>query len=634
MEYREKWLESVYSDGTKYFVDNPMPKSGESVKISIRLYEDAPVKGVYFRTKINGAEHVQRMFFEYSKNGLAYFGTQTTVYEKEMRYQFYILTEECIYYYTQYGITSYIQDESHDFRIITDYRQPEWVKGSVFYQIFPERFCNGDSGNDVKDGEYVFDGHPAMKVKDWNEEPKRYNESFCLDFYGGDLCGIEKKLPYLKSLGVTALYLNPVFYAATVHKYDCLDYFNVDPHFGGNEALEALVRACHENEMKLVLDISVNHTGTAHRWFNKEGVFFDKSVGAYNNKNAMEREYYFFDGNNNYRKWAGVDTLPNLNYSSENLRNIIYKADDSVIKKWLKPPYNIDGWRFDVADVMARYDGLQLHHEVWPQIRKSIREENGDAYILAEDWSDCSEFLNGDEWDSPMNYFGCARPLRQFAGEEDLFNARIEGLSECSYKMTAGDLHERIKGFLSKLPTVIQQNLFNLIDSHDVSRLHNNPDVNTGDYRGVVMLQFGLIGTPCIYYGDEASINGRITDVEGARYPMPWDSGFEASETFKLYSTLAHLKQSSEALKSGGMKVLSDDGYVFSFARFTLDEAVIFIASADDEEREITLPLKALGINNVSVKEDIFGSRLEYRIDGGDMKLKVKPHSGYVFKYS
>ena len=631
MEYREKWLESVYSDGTKYFVDNPLPKKGEIIKISIRMYEDAPVKAVYFRTKINGAEHVRRMEYDYSKNGLAYFCTSMAVHEKQMHYQFYILTEKCIYYYTQYGITTYIQDEAHDFRILTDYRQPEWVKESVFYQIFPERFYNGDNENDVRDSEYMFDGHPTIKVKKWNEEPRQYNESFCLDFYGGDLSGIIKKLSYLKALGATALYLNPVFYAATVHKYDCMDYFNVDPHFGGNESLEALVKACHDNNMKIILDISVNHTGTSHRWFNKEGNFFDKSIGAYNNKNAKEREYYFFDENNDYRKWAGVDTLPSLNYSSENLRDIIYKKQDSVIKKWLKPPYNIDGWRFDVADVMARYDELQLHHDVWPQIHESIKEENPSAYILAEDWSDCSEFLNGDEWDSPMNYYGCARPLRQFAGEEDLFNARIPGLSDCSYKMTAKDLHERIKSFISKLPTVIQQNLFNLIDSHDITRLHNNPKVNFGDYKGVVMLQFGLIGTPCIYYGDEADIKGRITDVEGARYPMPWDSNFEASEIFNLYRALAHLKQCSEALKNGGMKVLSDAYYVFSFARFTLEEAVIFAASADDMEREINIPFAALGINSVSVKEDIFGSKLEYRIEGRSMKFKVKPHTGYVF---
>ncbi len=632
MEYIESWLESVYSDGTKYFVDNPLPKKGETIKIFLRFYETAPVIDVYLRLKLNGAEHVLKMDLEYVKSGLAYYSVSVSTYDKELRYQFYLLTKECIYYYTQYGITTYIQDESHDFRILTDYEQPEWVKESVFYQIFPERFCNGEPDNDVKDGEYTSTGHPVIKVDDWNTPAKTYDKTFCLDFYGGDLKGIEQKIPYLKSLGVTALYLNPIFYAATVHKYDCLDYFNVDPHFGGNEALESLVEELHKNDMKIILDISINHTGTAHRWFNKSGEFFDKSEGAYNNPCAAERAYYFIDENNEYRKWAGVDTLPVLNYTSEKLRDIIYRSEDSVIKKWLKSPYNIDGWRFDVADVMARYDEVQLNHEVWHEIRKSIHDENSSAYILAEDWSDCTEYLNGDEWDSPMNYFSCARPLRQFAGEEDLFNARVNGLSVADYRMTARDLHERIRGYLSKLPTVLWQNMFNLIDSHDVTRLHNNPKVHPGDYRGVVMLQFGLIGCPSIYYGDEAAISGRITDVEGARYPMPWDSRFEDSDTFSLYSILSHLKRSSDALKYGGMKIISDEGYTFAFARFTLDEVVIFIASVDDCETVVTIPFKALGVDGVSVKEDIFGTALEYEIQDGYMLLKVKPHTGYVIK--
>ena len=142
--------------------------------------------------------------------------------------------------------------------------------------------------------------------------------------------------------------------------------------------------------MKLILDVSINHTGIANKWFNRDGTFFPKNQGAYNNPDSEERSYYFFKEDNSYKAWWDVATLPTLNYTSQKLRNRLYRDSDSLVKKWLKPPYSIDGWRFDVADVMARNDEIQLHHEVWPEINASIKEENPQAYVLAEDWTDCS----------------------------------------------------------------------------------------------------------------------------------------------------------------------------------------------------------------------------------------------------
>ena len=217
----EKWLESVYSDGSKFFVSNPLPKKGETIKILIRMYDTSPVKAVMLRTKLNGIENVLEMKKEFVENGLAYYSTEITVYEDVFHYHFYIVTEDKIYFYNQKEIIDYMPAETYDFKILIDYNQPSWVKKSVFYQIFPERFCNGNVENDIKTGEYYFDGYPAVKIEDWNAKPKEYDESHCLDFYGGDLEGVKEKIPYLKELGVNAIYMNPIFYAATVHKYDC-----------------------------------------------------------------------------------------------------------------------------------------------------------------------------------------------------------------------------------------------------------------------------------------------------------------------------------------------------------------------------------------------------------------------------
>lgn len=629
----EKWLESVHSDGTAAFVSNPAPKLFETVTVRIRMYEDAPVKYVFLRYVPNGAERLLEMHTAKKEHGFVYYEVPLQINENRVQYQFYLVCEDVVYFYTQKEITTYVPDQTYDFVLLADYVQPEWVKEAVFYQIFPERFCNGDPSNDVKTGEYSQSGFPTIAMDSWDAKPLTYQEGHCLDFYGGDLQGVKEKIPYLKELGVTAVYLNPIFIAPSVHKYDCLDYFHVDPHFGGDEALAELSAALHENGMKLILDISINHTGIDHKWFNRDGIWFDKSVGAYNNPDSKERGYYFFGQNNTYHGWFGVETLPTLNYTSESLREVIYRAEDSVLKKWLKPSYSIDGWRFDVADVFARNDAVQLDHELWPEIRKSIRDVNPQAYILAEHWRDCAEYMQGDEWDSPMNYYGCGRVIRQFLGEPDLFMARNEILASVPYKMTAQDVKNRVMEHLAKLPYALWENQFNLFDSHDVSRLHNNPKVHPEEYRGAVIFQFLLTGAASIYYGDEAGIDGVIDSNEGCRYPMPWDSNFKDTEVFKLNQTMARLKAEHKALSHGGMKFLYAEGNVVAIARFWENEVFVGVISTEDKDVKIRLPLGAVGAACPMGTTDVFGKVLAYaRLDDNSIELTVKAHQSYFME--
>lgn len=604
-----KWLESVYSDGSEQFVSLPSPSLKDTVTIRIQIYENAPVRHVFLRTAPNGAEQLTEAKLAETSHGLAYYEASLTMTEKRMHYQFYLVCDDVIYYYTQNGITTYIPDHTYDFVLMADYVQPKWVKDQVFYQIFPERFCNGDPSLNVKDGEYEKLGYKTIEVKDWNARPMQYEEGHALDFYGGDLVGIKNKIPYLKELGVTAIYLNPIFTAKTTHKYDCKDYFHVDPHFGGDEALAELSKALHENGMRLILDISINHTGTDHDWF------------------LNKKEYYFYDSKTGeYKGWFDNKDLPVLNYTSKELRDVVYKNPDSVLRKWLKPPYNIDGWRFDVADVFARNDEIQLSKEVWSEIRTAIREENPQAYILGEDWGDCGIYLQGEHWDSPMNYFGFGRIIRQYLGIGDLFENRNEILRNIHYKMTAKDVEDRVREHLAKIPFALWQNQFNLFDSHDVSRLHHE-NISFEAWCGAVIFQFMMIGTPSVYYGDEADIIGWTQTDAGYRAPMPWDSNFMEKPAYKLIHTLAHRKTDYCSLREGSMKFLYAKDDIISLARFTHDEAHVMVMNHSKEEQTAVIPVGAVGITQTGekIEEIMKGSHEITWTDSGSMEITLAP---------
>lgn len=628
------WKGSVYSDGSKYFASNPNPLPGETVTIKLRVFKDSPVKTVILRCVINGGPVCIPM--ERCEDGgkgiFAYYRCELKMSQHEINYHFVIGTGDRVYYYNQLEITDYPPVEEYDFRIIAGFESPEWVKKAVFYQIFPDRFYNGDPGNDVRDNEYTFDGYPAVK-RNWDEKPGEFAESGCMDFFGGDLDGIRKKIPYLRELNVNALYLTPIFRAATHHKYDCADYFNVDPHFGGNKSFQELVGELHKNDIKIIIDVSINHTGTEHKWFNRDGLFFPKELGAYNNPDSEEREYYYFDDNNRYHSWFGVKTLPTLNYGSGKLRDVIYRSDNSVVKKWLKPPYSIDGWRFDVGFCMARMDKCQMHHEVWTGIRKSVKETNPRAYIMAEHWTDNREFLRGDEWDASMNYFGFGIPVRLFAGETEEYVRRLGDGGFTSPRCTAETLAKMFMQHLARLSYQVSSIQYNLYDSHDISRLHNYDYIHFESRRGVIIMQFTFPGSPGIYYGDEISIDGHVRSAEGCRYPMEWNENLHDKGIAHLHKTLGCLKQEEEALRDGGFKILYAKDYVISYARFTGEKAYVVVWSQEENPTNVDIPVIYIGAAGSTKIREVFGRAGDARINNGMLNLKLKPYECVLLEF-
>lgn len=631
-----EWMDSVYSDGSRFFVSNSTPKRGESFSISIRVDKNAPIKDIYLASTINGHLKTGKLKKSYIKNDLQYYFIVVKSYEKIFSYQFYIYADNSLYYYNQKGIQKYEIQHTYDFKVLINYDAPNWVKNRVFYQIFPDRFCNGNKEISVYNDEYKLEGYYTQRIEMWDTVPGKYEDTHCLDFYGGDLEGIIQKVPYLKSLGINAIYLTPIFMATSVHRYDCIDYYHVDPHLGKDSILEKLVEVLHRNNIRIVLDISLNHTGALHKWFNKSGEFYDIDTGAYHNPNAKEREYYFFSKEGqNYLGWNKKKNFPVLNYLSNDLKNIMYKSENSIIKKWIKKPYNIDGWRFSAAECTACNNWYDIRHEFWNGVRKSVKQEGYDKYILAEHWNDASEFLQGTEWDGTMNYFGFTRPLRKMLGEVDYYFDKKFKLNDPSIKLQfqVSDFIKQFWDYNAKLPFVVQQNMFNILDGPDLPRLYSNSQISKADYKNAIILMFTVIGVPCIYYGDELEIEGNgETTWESSRFPMPWQKVSQNGEIYKLYSKLCKLKSTSTALIDGGMKLLFFDERILGFARIADDDVIIVVVSFDDNNREIEISYQQLGIKPYKIEYDMLGNRVECKNKKNYISISIPKHSGLVLK--
>ena len=579
-QYNGSWQDTVFSDGSKLFLSKSNPKVGDEVEIKIRLSKDSPINRVFLRYLRNGERTIVPMNGK-TRGIYDIYKTSIEINQREIRYHFILLTDSRTYFYNQGGLTECILNEDYDFKIISDFSNPEWTKDEVFYHIFVDRFCNGCEDNDVKDNEYEEYGYHARKIP-WGEKPGSYDEFGNLNFYGGDLEGVEQKIPYLKDLGINALYLNPIFQSPSNHKYDCEDYFNVDKHFGGNEALVSLSNKLHENNMKIMLDISINHTGITNKWVK------DK------------RQYYYNKEDGSLECWVGVKTLPVLNYNCKELQDVIYRNEDCVLKHYLKKPYNIDGWRFDVGHTVAKMDATQMDKELWQDVRKSIKDTNDDAYIIAEHWTDCSEYLQGNMWDGTMNYIGFMRPVRRYLGEPDKYIRWV--IEDLKMKTGSADIFMReIMAHYGRLPFQMQKLQFNLLGSHDLPRFHHSKylmhdgKLNKDNIKASIIMLLTFIGVPCIYYGDEILIDGEDGNDQGCRYCMDWDSSHYDKEIHDLYKKMISLRKSEEVLKSGSFKFIKADERILSYARFDDKTAIIYINSQDDEYKKLTLSLDSIG---------------------------------------
>lgn len=677
--------DALFCDGTSSYVMPAEPKAGETVTLRFRTAENDVADVILLVGEEKARYTMQKAD---SIENFDFWEIQWTLDEAPLVYCFEIQRGGEICYYNRCGVSDRIVDY-YDFKIVPGFSTPDWAKGAVMYQIFVDRFYNGDPQNDVEDREYIYIGAPCEQVKDWGSMPATPD---IRRFYGGDLQGVMDKLDYLQDLGIEVIYFNPLFVSPSNHKYDIQDYDYIDPHYGkivkdggevlaegdmdnthatkyqirtgDKENLEAsnalfarLVDEMHKRGMRVILDGVFNHCGSFNKWMDRERIYeqqpaYQDKQGAFVSSQSPYRSFFHFfkeeesawPYNYNYDGWWGHDTLPKLNYE-DSPKLVQYIMD--IGKKWASPPYNIDGWRLDVAADLGYSN--EYNHMFWKEFRKQVKSVNPDVLILAEHYGDPGEWLQGDQWDSVMNYDAFMEPLTWFlTGMEKHSNERRTDLWG-----NAEIFVNSMKHFMACMLTPSLQVAMNELSNHDHSRFLTRTNhiagrveqlgykaaeegINEAVFCEAVAVQMTWVGAPTVYYGDEVGVVG-FTDPDNRR-TFPW--GNENQRLLDFHKEMIRIHKEQEILRTGSIKMLTWANNVLAYGRFQDDEQIVVILNNSKELKEITVPVWLAEVPQntrmcrlmYTYEEGFTTEYDEYIVQDGEVVVNMGRHSVLILK--
>ena len=680
--------QALFSDGTAFYRNPSEPDCFEEVHLR-------------FRTGRENVDEVILVFDEqrYTMQKVAndkmfdYYEYTVKLGDSRVEYYFEVHSGHMVCYFNSVGVCSSVENY-YNFSITPSFQTPDWAKGAIIYQIFVDRFYNGDRSNDVETDEYFYIGEGTHKNTDWMKYPR---EMDVREFYGGDIAGVMQKLDYLQDLGVEAIYLNPIFVSPSNHKYDIQDYDYIDPHFGrivkndgenlqrdenGNliihdpehpnkdatryicrvtdkENLEAsnqlfieFVEEVHRRGMKVILDGVFNHCGSFNKWLDRECIYEDApgyEKGAFVSKDSPYRTFFKFREdtwpyNVNYDGWWGHDTLPKLNYEESPK---LYEYIMRIARKWVSPPYNVDGWRLDVAADLGQT--AEYNHHFWHEFRRNVKEANPNAIVLAEHYGDPTEWLKGDQWDTVMNYDAFMEPLTWFlTGVEkhsDEYRGDLIGNADAFF----GSMRHYMTRFNTQSLQVAMNELSNHDHSrfltrtnHQVGRISSrgadaaNEGVNKNLFRMAVLMQMTWPGAPTIYYGDEAGLCG-WTDPDSRR-AYPW--GHEDEELIQYHKELIRIHKEHQVLRTGSILFLFGEYQCISYGRFDENEHIVVAINISRDTRHMEIPVWRLGMTQPTrmarvILTDAGGFSIEtkvYPVQAGKLILDCPPETAVLVK--
>ncbi|MBQ9764955.1 MAG: glycoside hydrolase family 13 protein [Lachnospiraceae bacterium] len=675
-------LEALYSDGTKDYRNPAEPLKMQMVVLTMRTARDNATA-----VTLLWNEERLPMTISRSEGRFDYYSVCVNVGSETDYYCFEIRLGEQVLLYDKRGITDY-RNNDRDFAIMPGFVTPDWAKGAVIYQIFVDRFYNGDETNDVEDREYAYINKHVNKVTDWNKFP---DTDGIREFYGGDIKGVIDKLGYLHELGIEAIYFNPIFVSPSNHKYDIQDYDNVDPHLGkivndrdgllaeddldnshaekyinrvtskanldaSNELFLELVQKAHALGIKVIIDGVFNHCGSFHKWMDFERIYDknpDYEKGAFITKESPYNEYFSFHNgeawpnNDSFEGWWGHRTLPKLNYEqSEDLVNRVI----AIGEKWVSEPYCVDGWRLDVAADLGY--SSEFNHSFWQKFYKAVKAKNPDAIILAEHYGDPSAWLKGGEWDSVMNYDAFMEPVTWFLTgmqkHSDEFATHMLGNSDAFF--------DAMNYHMSRYNTQSLYMAMNELSNHDHSRFLTrtnrmvgrietmgaeaaNKGIHPEVMREAIVIQMTWPGAPTIYYGDEAGVCG-WTDPDNRR-TYPW--GHEDISLLKFYKELIRIHKENEVLRTGSYKKLYGAYNLIAYGRFDKNSSIVVVVNNDENSsRYVEIPVWEVNVPDNAVMERLvlttkYGVSVdnqEFMVEDGYLRLDMPEVSAYIIKYT
>lgn len=672
---------AVFSDETENYRTPFEPEPGDVVNVRIRTKKNN-VDLVYLVYE----DKKKMMDLADSRDGFDYYEANIPLGTETVRYYFEIYTGKLNCYYNRMGVVREI-DPHYSFGIVPGFKTPEWAKGAVMYQIFVDRFCNGDMSNDVVTGEYCYIDEHVQRVEDWYRWPQSMDVR---DFYGGDLQGVWDKLDYLQGLGVDVIYFNPIFVSPSNHKYDSQDYDYIDPHYGkivsdggdslnwgdkdnshaskyikrvtDYENLEAsnaffarFVEEVHKRGMKVILDGVFNHCGSFNKWLDRERIYEHQQgyeKGAYITGDSPYRTFFRFHNeydwpyNQFYDGWWGHDTLPKLNYEDSPM---LYEYIMKIARKWVSPPYNVDGWRLDVAADLGHSN--EYNHQFWRDFRRNVKEANPEAIILAEHYGEAKSWLQGDQWDTVMNYDAFMEPVTWFlTGMEKHSDEYSEGMFGNSDCFISAMQYHMASFYAPSLMTAMNElsnhdhSRFLTRTNHKVGRVAHlgseaaEHEINKAVFREAVVMQMTWPGAPTIYYGDEAGLCG-FTDPDNRR-TYPW--GREDRELIQFHRDMIAIHKENRELIEGSLKFLANDYQLLCYGRFTDRAKTVVAVNNSDQTKMVELSVWELGISRsreAHFKQLIvtgdFGYSLIKKIHvckGGVVRMRVPSHGAMVIR--
>ncbi|WBB77546.1 glycoside hydrolase family 13 protein [Micromonospora sp. WMMD882] len=549
-----------HHDGSARYVPEQAPELGDTVPVLVRVPAGSDVRRVHVRTTPDGEPRFAEAVVDRRDGDDVWWRADVEVRNPVSNYRFLLTGRHGTRWLNAAGPVDHDVPDVGDFKLVTYAPPPAWARDAVIYQIFPDRFARSAAADARPTPDWAV---PC----DWDTPVRGYGPDTPRQLYGGDLDGITGRLDHLDRLGVNTVYLTPVFPARSNHRYDAASFDRVDPLLGGDAALVRLADAAHARGWRLIGDITSNHTGDAHEWFTR----------AVADPHAPERGLYYFDRpGGDYESWNGVRSLPKLNWADPELRRRFATDPDSLLRRWLRPPYGLDGWRVDVANMTGRRGADAYTHEVAALLRAVAVDTRADALVMAEHGHDHTGDLDRDGWHGTMNYVGFTDPVWSWlrAGDQPVPN--FLGVPGGVTRRDGRAVLATMNAYRSLVSWRSYTHSWQLLGSHDSARIRTvvgdaaRQEVAAG-------LLATMPGTPMVFAGDEWGLTG--DNGEGSRTPMPWDRPAARDErTFETYRALLALRRAEPALRHGGLRWLHVDADTLVFVREAVDGAVLVLA--------------------------------------------------------